>query len=183
MSRYVKELIVDQLKHEYHGVNEVVLVSMAGMDAVQDNEVRLKLQEKDIRVQVVKNSLARLAFQGTALEPGFKDLKGVTAIASGSSDIVQLAKEITALAENKKYEKFVARGAVIEGEVYDADGVKDVSKWPSREEVLSTINGQIIGVARTINGQLVGTVRTLAGQVKKIIEDQEGPEGGEAPAE
>lgn len=183
MSRYVKELIIDQLKHEYHGIDDVVLVSLAGMDAVKDNEVRLKLQDKDIRVQVVKNSLARAAFKGTPLEPGFKDIKGVTAIASGSTDIVRLAKEITSLAGDKKYEKFVARGAIISGQVFDEEGVKQVSKWPSREEVLSTINGQIIGVARTLNGQLVGTVRTLAGQIKKIEENQESPADAEAAAE
>jgi len=52
-----------------------------------------------------------------------------------------------------------------------------VSKWPSRQEQISMLVGQILSPGSTLSGQLVGPARKIAGQVKKMIEDREGSEG------
>jgi large subunit ribosomal protein L10 len=51
--------------------------------------------------------------------------------------------------------------------------VKEVSKWPSRQEQISLLVGQILGPGATLSGQLVGPARKIAGQVKKMVENQE----------
>jgi large subunit ribosomal protein L10 len=58
-----------------------------------------------------------------------------------------------------------------------AEQVKKVSKWPSRQEQISMLVGQILSPGATLSGQLVGPARKIAGQVKKMIEDREGSEG------
>lgn len=65
----------------------------------------------------------------------------------------------------------------MDGEAMSADQVKKVSKWPSRQEQISMLVGQILSPGSTLSGQLVGPARKIAGQVKKMIEDREGSEG------
>ena len=90
----------------------------------------------------------------------------------GGEDVVSLAKEITRLAEDDKYDNFETRGGVMDGTKLSADDVKAVSKWPSRQEQLSLLVGQILGPGATLSGQLLGPGRSLASQVKQKSEEE-----------
>src|SRR5205823_2154894 len=91
----------------------------------------------------------------------------------GSSDIVSLAKEVVRIAADKQYEGFAARGGVMEGVALTPADVQQVSKWPSREEQLSILVGQILGPGRRLCGQLLGPGGALASQIKKKTEGEE----------
>jgi large subunit ribosomal protein L10 len=172
MSKYVKELIADDIKQRLEGVEGAVVVSLSGLTAQKNHNIRAALREKDINVLVVKNSLARKATAGTLLAPAFEGLVGPAAVAWGASDIVALTKEIIRLTESKDYEHFQCRGGVLDGQKLTADEVKGVSKWPSREEQLSIIAGQILGVGATLSAQLIGPGGALASQIKQIAEKE-----------
>ena len=94
------------------------------------------------------------AAEGTPLAPLFDGLDGTAAICWGGEDIVSLAKEITRLAEDKEFAPFEARGGVMDGERLDADRSRQVSKWPSREEQLSILVGQILSPGANLVSQL-----------------------------
>ena len=115
MSKFVKELLTDDLKGRFDGVNDALLVSVAGMNAGRNHRLRMQLRSKDIHLVVIKNSLARRAAEGTSLAPMFEGLDGPAAVVWGGEDMVSLAKEITGLAENKEFEPFAARGGVMDG--------------------------------------------------------------------
>ena len=93
----------------------------------------------------------------------------------GGEDIISLAKEVVSIAEDKNFEKFTAKGGVMDGQSLAADQVKAVSKWPSRKEQLSILSGQILSVGATLSGQLLSAGSKLASQIKKKSEE----EGGE----
>jgi large subunit ribosomal protein L10 len=57
--------------------------------------------------------------------------------------------------------------------------VKAVSKWPSRQEQLSILSGQILGVGAKLSSQLLGAGGKLASQIKKKSEGAE-PEAATA---
>ena len=59
---------------------------------------------------------------------------------------------------------------MMDGEVLSADRVREISKWPSREEQLSLLVGQILGPGANLCSQLVGPGRSLASQVKQVEE-------------
>jgi large subunit ribosomal protein L10 len=75
--------------------------------------------------------------------------------------------------ESGTFPKLEIKGGVMDGEALSADQVKMVSKWPSRQEQISMLVGQILSPGATLSGQLVGPARKIAGQVKKMIENQE----------
>ncbi|MBX7165294.1 MAG: 50S ribosomal protein L10 [Pirellulales bacterium] len=180
MSRHVKELIVNDLKQRLDGVNDLVLVSLAGMTANNNYRLRKELRDKKINVLVVKNSLARLATEGTVLAPAFEGAAGSTAIAWGSEDIVSLCKEIARAAGDKANAPFEARGGVMDGSRLAAGDVEKVSKWPSRHEQLCILVGQILGPGSTLAAQLSGPGGALASQIKSRAEGDDA--GGDAPA-
>lgn len=182
MSKYVKKLLIDDVRKKLDGVSDALLVSVSGMNAVKNQSLRAKLRSKNIHLMVVKNSLARQATLGTSINVAFDQAEGSLAVVWGAKDIVSLAKEIVALAEDKTMAPFAARGGVVDGQRIGADEVKDVSKWPSREEVLGRIVGQILGPGAQLAALLLGPGGKLAGQLKTKSEGAEA-EGDAAPAE
>jgi len=125
---------------------------------------------------VVKNSLARRAVEGTPLAVAFEQAEGSFAVVWGGTDIVSLAKEVMTLADDKTMAPFEPRGGVVDGQRIGAAQVKEVSKWPSREEILSKIAGQILGPGAQLAAILLGPGGTIAGQVKSIADKEETPE-------
>lgn len=174
MSKYVKELVTRDIKRRLDGVEDAVLVSCVGMDANTTNELRGELEKKDIHMLVVKNSLARRATEGTNIAPAFEGATGQVGVCWGAADFVSLVKEVVKLDKDaEKYEKFVAGGGVMDGEKLDVDGLKAVSKWPSREEQISMLVGQILGPGATLSAAMLGPGKMLNSQIKQIGEGDE----------
>jgi ribosomal protein L10 len=174
MSKFVKNLISDELRRRLDGVENALLVSVAGLDANKNSRLRKTLRDKNIELMVVKNSLAARATEGTPLAAAFQEMEGSLAVVWGAEDIVSLAKHITALAGDKQYEPFAARGGVMDGSRLTAEQVAAVSRWPSRQEQLSILLGQILSPGATLVAQLTGAGASLASQIKQKGEEKEG---------
>lgn len=171
MSKYVKELVTRDLKRRFEGVTDAVTVNCTGMDAVTTNELRGELDAKNIQMMVVKNSLARRATEGSSLAPAFEGTAGQVAVLWGAEDFVSLVKEVVRLDKDKeKYSKFTALGGAMDGEGLDEEAVKAISKWPSREEQLSMLMGQILGPGANLSAAMLGPGRMLNSQIKQIGE-------------
>jgi len=171
MSKYVKELITNELKSRFNGVDDALLVDVIGMGSNATVELRKHLRSKDIQLLVVKNSLAQRATEGTALAPAFEGAEGAIAVVWGGEDVVSLAKEVTRLAADKKFEPFAPKGGVMDGATLSADEVTAVSKWPSRAEQLSLLVGQILSPGANLAAQILGPGAKLASQVKQKSEE------------
>ena len=84
------------------------------------------------------------------------------------------------LAGDKRYkDKLVVKCGVMDNDRLDADMVKQVSTWPSREEQLSLLVGQILGAGSNLVSAFMGPGSTVAGQIATKAEGAE----EEAPAE
>ncbi len=180
MSKLVKNMLIDDIRKKLTGVNDALLVNVIGLNSEATAKLRSDLRKKNIHLAVVKSSLARIATQGTPLAPAFADCEGSLAVVWGGDDIVSLAKEVVRISELKEFDKLESKGAAVDGEGLGADGIKAVSSWPSRGELLSKIAGQILGPGSQLAAQLIGIGGTLAGQIKQKLEDLEKAEGGAA---
>ena len=166
MSKYVKKLITSDISSRLEGVEEAVLVNVIGLDANKTVALRKQLGEKDMRLLVVKNSLAKRATEGTPLGPAMDSAEGTLAFMWGGEDIVSLAKEAIRLHKDEDFEKFEAKGGVMDGEALTPDKVAEISKWPSRGEQLSILAGQILGPGRDLAACLTGPGGSLASQIE-----------------
>ena len=172
MSKYVKNLMTEELSRRLEGVNDLLLVNVVGIDANSSVELRRRLREKNIQLQLVRNSLARRATEGTALAPAFEGAEGNNAIMWGGEDFVSLAKEVIELHDDKQLEAFEARGGVMDGEKLTPEKVKEISKWPNRAEMLSILSGQILGPGATLNAQLLGPGAALNSQLEQKSKEE-----------
>ncbi|MDR1960277.1 MAG: 50S ribosomal protein L10 [Planctomycetaceae bacterium] len=172
MSKFVKNLISEQLRTHFDGVSDAFLVSFTGLNANTNARLRTQFAEKGVRMTVIKNSLARRAAEGMPLAPLFQNMTGSLAVCWGSTDIVGLAKELVKVMNDKQYAGFVIFAGIMGGEVLTAAQSVDVSKWPSREEQISLLVGQMIGVGSKLSGQLIGIGGALASQIKQIAEKE-----------
>jgi large subunit ribosomal protein L10 len=173
MSKLVKNLVSNDLRKQLNGISDALLVNVVGLDAIRTTKLRKELRAKNITLEVVKNSMARRATEGTPLAAAFQGVEGTLAIVWGGSDIVSLAKEITRLAGLKEFDKFSARGGAMDGTKLTADDVKQVSTWPSREEQLSLLVGQILSPGAKLSSQLTAIAGAVASQIKQHAEDLE----------
>lgn len=184
MSKYVKELVTQHLRQRLDGVDDLLVVDVIGLDSFSTSELRKRLRAANVNLMVVKNSLARRATEGTRLAPAFEGAQGAMAICWGAEDIVGLARTVTKLAGDKLFAKLQPRGGVMDGQALAAEEVEKVSKWPSREEQLSILVGQILGPGRQLAAQLIGPGGKLASQIKKLAGDEsDGGDSGEAAPE
>jgi ribosomal protein L10 len=167
MSRAVKELVTRELAARLDGVQDALLVNVVGLDANQSVVLRRRLREKEIHLLVVKNSLARRATEGTPLAPALVGSEGEVAIVWGAEDMIALAKEITELNDDSQFEAFQTRGGVMDGERLSTERVREISKWPTREEQLSIVLGQVLSPGAALSSQLLGPGRRLASQLEK----------------
>jgi ribosomal protein L10 len=174
MSKYVKNLIVKDLSRRLDGVEDAVLVDVIGMDANETVTLRKELREKDIYLLVVKNSLAQRATEGTPLCAAFEGMEGSLAVVWGGEDFVSLVKEVSKLDKGTEYQAFETRGGVMDGEQLSPDKVKEISKWPNRQQQLSILVGQILSPG----AQLLSQLNAPGGAVLSQIE-QKAEEGGE----
>ena len=167
MSKYVKNLISEDLAKQLAGETDCLLVNVVGLDANNTMTLRRELRSKNIRLSVVKNSLARRAMEGTALAGAFDTVAGPVAVVWGSEDIVSLAKEVVRLTKEEAYEGFMAKGGVMDRAPLTEKQVHGVSKWPDRAEQLSILVGQVLSPGANLSGQLLGPTGSLASQIKQ----------------
>jgi large subunit ribosomal protein L10 len=181
MSKYVKNLVSEDIKKRLHNVSDALLVNMIGMNSSSTYSLRKELRSKKINILVVKNSLAARATDGTPLAKLMDGVGGSAAICWGGEDIVSLAKSITAILKSEKFPAFEPRGGVMDGEQISADQVAEVAKWPSRTEQLSLLLGQILSAGSRLNGQLIAVGGALASQISEKAKG--GEESAVAPAD
>ena len=175
MSKLLKGLMAEDIKQRLAGVDNLLLVNVVGLNSDQTAALRKELRGENIRLMVVKNSLARIATEGTVLSPAFEGLTGSAAVVWGGQDIVALAKTVVKVLGKPAYKGMEPRGGVSDGSRIAAEEIESVSKWPSREELLSKISGQILGPGARLAALLNGPGGALASQIKSHGEEKEEP--------
>lgn len=172
MSKQVKDMIVNEYKQRFDGVDNALLISIRGIGHEATGTIRTSLRQEGIKVTVIRNSLARVAFKDTGLESLEPLLTGPNALCYGAESVVDVARSIVGLL--KKFPKIELTGAVLDGEVFKGtDGVKALSKYPTREEAIGQVVTLILSPARKIAGAALGPGGLLAGQIKAVQEKLE----------
>lgn len=168
MSKLVKQMQMDALKKTFGDTRDLVLLSISGVNAVAENQARLQLRKKNIRLHTVKNSLAARVFKDMGLNGLEEHLKGPITVAWGSSSIADLSKQIDDWA--KKEKKVLPKIAVADGAVVPFETAK---KFPTRAQAIGEVIGLILGPGRQIVAQLMGPGGKVAGQIKTIADRPE----------
>ena len=181
----LKKPVVEEIAAAIKDAQSVVLVDHRGLTVEQDTELRKQLREAGINYKVYKNTMMNFAFKGTDCEGLVPYLKGPSAIAVSKEDATAPARVLCKFA--KTADKLEVKAGIVEGMVYDAEGIVNISKIPSREELLSKLLGSIqspiANFARVMN-QLAekGGASECEAPAAKAEEAAEAPVEEAAPA-
>ena len=137
----LKQPIVEEISANIKDAQSVVLVDYRGLTVEQDTNLRKQLREAGITYKVYKNTMMNFAFKGTDFESLTSYLEGPSAIAISTTDATAPARILCNFA--KGADKLEIKGGVVEGLAYDAKGIAEIAKIPSREELLSKLLGSI----------------------------------------
>ena len=149
----LKQPIVQVIADDIKDAQSVVLVDYRGLTVAQDTELRKQLREAGVIYKVCKNTMMKRAFEGTDFAGLEEYLEGPSAMVVSKDDATAPARIICKFA--KTAEALEVKAGVVEGTVYDAAGITELSKIPSREELLSKLLGSlqspITNLARVLN--------------------------------
>jgi len=134
MKKELKQQIVEELSKEFTSDVSIFYADFKGQTVKQLEELRKAVREAEGKTRVVKNTLARIAFKNNGIEVDFEDNN----VFVWGEDQITLAKILVKHAKNYK-DSFKIKGAVIEGEVKDVAYVEEVSKLPTKDELLGMV--------------------------------------------
>ena len=165
----LKQPVVQAIAEDVKDATSVVLVDYRGLTVAEDTEMRKQLREAGVVYKVCKNTMMKRAFEGTDFAQLDEYLEGPNAIAISKEDATAPARIICNFA--KKAEALEVKAGVVEGSVYDAAGIQELSKIPSREVLLSKLLGS-----------LQSPITNLARVLNQIAEQGDAPAEDEAEA-
>ena len=149
----LKQPIVQAIAEDIKDAASVVLVDYRGLTVAEDTALRTQLREAGIVYKVCKNTMMKRAFEGTDFAALDEHLEGPSAIAISKDDATAPARILCKFAKDAK--ALELKAGVVEGTVYDVAGLTELSKVPSREELLSKLLGSlqspITNLARVLN--------------------------------
>ena len=172
MSKAIKELVMRDYKERLGDLEDAMVISLRGVDAVSTTGIRSQLAKKEIRITMVRNKLFTQAFAGSRLAELAPVLKGSSAVAYGGQSVVEVAREIMELA--KKHSGIELKGAVLDGELYEGEkGVEKLSKMPTRDEAIAQDVTLILSPGRKLLGAIKGPGSQVVGLIKAIAAKHE----------
>ena len=130
---------VNEIKEKLEKAASVVMVDARGLTVEQDTALRKQLRDAGVDYKVYKNTMMHFAIQGTEFEGLDEYLAGPSAFAFSYEDATAGASILNKVAKDVKELEFKA--GVVEGVVYDAEGMKKIADIPSRDVLLSKLLG------------------------------------------
>ncbi len=159
---------IESIKNDVKASSAFIFTEYRGLKVEQITELRKKLRENACTYKVVRNNFARIAFEDADIKDVDSWLTGPTALAMIAEDANLAAKTLFEYAKDAP--ALVIKGAVVDGEIYDAKQIEAFSKLPGKKELIAMFMS-------TVNATTSKFVRTL-----QAIVDKGGAQGA-APAE
>ena len=167
MIRERKKQQIEEVRDRFSRAISAVLVDFRGLDVASATELRAEFRKLGVEYRVVKNTVVRLALQGTELEKDDlleKNLTGPTGIAWSYEDPSAAARVIKKFrqAENKA-EKLAVKCGVLDDSVMPAESVESVlATLPGKDEIRGMLLAQLQAPAQSLLRQLQASAQNFS---------------------
>ncbi|AIK96776.1 50S ribosomal protein L10 [Candidatus Odyssella acanthamoebae] len=163
MNRSEKEQLVSQMREKLVNAKCVVVAHQTGLTVSEVSALRRDMRGAGTEFKVLKNTLAKIAVQGTPLEGLSTILEGPTALAFSCQDAIAPAKVAAKFASKNDRLKLV--GGYLDGQILDAKGVDALAKLPSLDELRS----KILAVINTPATRIALLAKEPATRVARVL--------------
>lgn len=159
-----KQALVAEMKAAAGKALSAVLADYRGVSVAGMTALRREARQADVQLRVVRNTLAKRAFEGTAFECMNEALTGPSLLAFSLSDPGAGARLFKAFARDN--DAFEVRALSLEGRLLPASQLDLLATLPTRDQALSllmaTMLAPIAQLARTLKEVPAKATRTLA---------------------
>jgi len=135
LNRAEKQDFVSELAKGVQQAQAIALMSFSKLTVEEMTSFRLALRKKDVRVKVVKNTLAKRVFSETPFKEVCEQFEGPTLLAYSSGDAVMTAKAIMEWANKENFNVKLKSGVALNKVISEKEMVA-LSKLPGRNELL-----------------------------------------------
>ena len=160
MNRAEKTALVESMHKSFTDSGSIIVLGFQGINVPDITELRQKIRDTDGNYEVVKNTLAILAADGTLVDDLKEQFTGPTAIACTSGDPISLAKVLKGFV--KDHPGMVFKAAILEGRAINQEQVESLAEMPSREELLSKLLFLLNAPLTRFASALKSPIRNLA---------------------
>jgi large subunit ribosomal protein L10 len=151
-----KQQLREELNHIFATNPHALLVSFSGLKVNDAAVLRRKLRDAHCGFRVVKNTIAKIAAEGTAMAGVLDQFDGTTAVAYNESDPIALAKVFADFSKENKTLSF--KVILLDGKPIPGDQLNAVATMPTKPELLAKLlflfNYPVTSLARVLQAPL-----------------------------
>lgn len=178
LRRPEKEKLVQELTETFKSSSLVLFADFTGLTVAQMTKLRRALREKmgsGAKLQVVKNTLLKMALRNAeydvaAAEKAFFGPTAVLYVTQG--DPVEAIKILNNFIKENKGTP-VCKGIYLEKRYFSGEQLEELSKLPSKEQLLAMVVGGIQAPIRGFVNVLAGVMRSMLYVLNAIKEKKE----------
>lgn len=164
MNRTQKQELIANWRDQWQQAGLVVLVNQVGLTVSEMTDLRRKMRAENASFRIVKNTLAKIAITGTALEGLSSSFTGPVGVAF-SQDPISAAKVVDKFASSNNKVKIL--GGFMDGQVLTQDNVKALAKLPSLDEQ----RGMLIGIISAPATKIARLLKEPGAQIARVLSE------------
>jgi large subunit ribosomal protein L10 len=158
-----KQAIVAEVNQTASTALSAVLADYRGVSVEGMTALRKEARDKGVAVKVIRNTLAKRAFEGTEFECLTEALLGPNIVAFSLEDPGAGARVFKDFANEN--DQFEVKALSVGGQLLPADQIDRLAKLPTRDEALSLLMAVMMAPAT----KLVRTFNDVPGRVTRVV--------------
>ena len=158
-----KQAIVADVNETANKALSAVMADYRGVSVDDMTTLRKTARDAGVQVRVIRNTLAKRAFEGTEFECMNEALLGPNIMAFSLEDPGAGARVFKDFA--KENEAFEIKALSVGGKLLPADQIDALAKLPTREEALA----MLMAVMQAPVTKLVRTLHDVPGKVTRVV--------------
>ena len=158
-----KQAIVAEVNETAQAALSAVMADYRGVTVDAMTQLRKLARESGVQVRVIRNTLAKRAFEGTELECMNEALTGPCIVAFAMEDPGASARLFKDFA--KEQEAFEIKALSVGGKLLPAEQIDALAKLPTRDEALALL----MAVMQAPVTKLVRTMNDIPGRVTRVV--------------
>jgi large subunit ribosomal protein L10 len=158
-----KKQIVADVNATASDALSLVVADARGVGVADMTELRVKAREANVDLRVVRNTLAKRAFEGTEYECVTGELTGPSLFGFSMEDPGACARLFKDFA--KTNDKFEIKALAVGGEMLDAGKIDVLAKLPTRDQALGMLASVMIAPVT----KLVRTFNEVPSSVTRVV--------------
>lgn len=171
LSRAAKDQQIKEFNAAFKAGPSVMVVEYKGLTVSEMEKLRKDVSDAQSELTVVKNTLLKIAAKDTDIEQIDELFVGPTAVAICESDPSAVAKVFVNTIKDAPQLKL--KGGFVDGSVLDGEALSELSKLPSRPEMLAKIMGLLKAPMSNVVGALTQMQTKLLYALEAVKETKE----------